>query len=421
MNRAFSTLVFCVLMFTALAVAQDQPSTKAHVTQPVADQLLAGTVEVTVTLPAQMSDPVYVGLGGPPWARLERVENTSEWSGQLNSRMVPNGPQTLIVKTASKKADTTVAVKVNNAPRVYFADLHSHTGYSDGHLLPAVAHDYARNVAKLDVFSLTDHLEYVDDAEWLDMRDAAFKANEDGKFVAVPGLEWTKKLGHANIFDPKTNRWPTELAAFYQAVADAGVVCKFNHPGTGEDVFDGLAYSAIGDKAFQLMEVRRAPEEQAYIRALKQGWHIAPDGSDDTHVPNWGGGFAWSGLLMPGLSQRNVLHALANRHCYSTLDRNCILTFRVNGATMGDIIEAPAKTVSVTITVNDPDAEDLITRIELFEDGAVIQIDEPKSRQRTWKTTFNPKPGPHFYFVKISQADKNMLWSAPIWLTISDM
>jgi hypothetical protein len=114
----------------------------------------------------------------------------------------------------------------------------------------------------------------------------------------------------------------------YKATADAGVVCKFNHPGTGEKVFDGMAYSEIGDRAVQLMEVRREEEEQAYIRALKQGWHIAPDGSDDTHSPNWGIQFAWSGILAPGLSKRNILDALKSRHCYSTLDRNCTLRLK---------------------------------------------------------------------------------------------
>lgn len=421
MNRLFSCVVVCVLMFAATAFAQKEAPAKAQVLQPAGEQLLTGTIEVKVELPAKLSGPVYVGLGGPPWVKLEKVEDSRQWQGQLNSRMVPNGEQLLIVKTTSKRADTGVGVKVKNPLRVYFSDLHSHTGYSDGHLLPVVAHDYARDIAKLDVFSLTDHLEHVDDTEWLDMREAAFKANEDGRFVAIPGLEWTKKIGHANIFDPKTRRWPADLAGFYKAAVAAGVTCKFNHPGTGEKVFNGMAYSEVGDKAMQLMEVRRPSEEQAYIRALKLGWHIAPDGSDDTHRPNWGKSLAWSGLLMPGLSKRNVLHALANRHCYATRDRNCILSFRVNGATMGDILEHPVKNVSAAIAVSDPDAEDLIARIELFEDGVVIQTDEPKSRRRIWKTSFNPKPGAHFYFVRITQADENMLWSAPVWLTVGDI
>jgi len=415
--RRIFPLIILVLIVT-LETAWAAP--KAKVVQPKAGHVLAGKVDVRLKLPAPLSGPVYAGVGGPPWVKLEQVPDTNEWKGLFNSRMVPNGSHNLIVKTTNKRADTAISVKVKNPLKVYFSDLHSHTGYSDGTLLPIVAHDYARNVSKLDVYSLTDHLEQVDDTEWLDMREVAWDACEDGEFVVIPGLEWTKKAGHLNIFDPKTNHWPEDLTGFYKAAADAKVVCKFNHPGRGDKTFGGLAYSQIGDRAVQLMEVRKEEEEQAYIRALKLGWHIAPDGSDDTHRPNWGSGYAWSGILASGLSKRNILHALKNRHCYSTLDRDCILLFRVNGATMGDIITEPAKTVSVAIAVNDPDPNDQITRIELFEDGVVVQTDQPNSNHRRWKTQFGPNPGKHYYFVKITQKDGNMMWSAPVWVTVSE-
>lgn len=160
-------LVFMAALETTWAAS------KAEVLQPKAGQALSGKVDVQLKLPAKLSGPVYAGLGGPPWVKLEQVADTNEWRGRLNSRMVPNGNHNLIVKTTNKRADTAVSVKVKNPLKVYFADLHSHTGYSDGTLLPVVAHDYARNVAKLDVYSLTDHLEQVDDTEWLDMRESA--------------------------------------------------------------------------------------------------------------------------------------------------------------------------------------------------------------------------------------------------------
>jgi len=402
------------------AWAEQKPEPKAEIVRPKADQELTGRINVQVKLPDKLTGPVYAGLGGPPWIKLEQIQDSNEWKGQLNSRMVPNGNQKVIVKTINKRSDVALDVKVGNPLKIYFADLHSHTGFTDGHFLPFIAHDYARRTAKLDIFVLTDHLEYVDDTEWLDMRETAWDTSEDGKFVSIPGLEWTKKIGHMNIYDPKTRRWPSDLDGFYKAAAETGVTCKFNHPGTGEKVFNGMAYSEIGDRAVQLMEVRRPEEETAYIRALKLGWHIAPDGSDDTHSPNWGSRFAWSGVLMPGLSKRNVLDALKNRRCYSTLDRNCTLRFKVNDATMGSIISEPVSNVNVIVVVNDPDEDDLTTKIELFEDGVIVQTDEPKSTNRRWRTMFKPNPGGHFYFVKITQKDENMLWSAPVWVTVGE-
>ncbi len=419
-HRVLPLIALTLIVTSETTWAERKPEPKAVILKPKAGQVLTDRINVQLKLPAKLSGPVYTGLGGPPWIKLEQVEDSNEWKGQLNSKMVPNGNQKLIVKTANKRSDVALDVKVENPLKIYFADLHSHTGFSDGTFLPFVAHDYARRIAKLDIFVLTDHLEYVDDTEWLDMREAACDASKDGKFVAIPGLEWTKKIGHMNIYDPKTRRWPLDLAGFYKAAAEDGVTCKFNHPGTGEKVFNGMAYSEIGDRAVQLIEVRRPEEETAYIRALKLGWHIAPDGSDDTHNPSWGSRFAWSGVLMPGLSKRNVLDALKNRRCYSTLDRNCTLRFKVNDAIMGAIIPDLASSVKVMVAVNDPDEGDLITKIELFEDGMVVQTDEPKANNRRWRTMFEPKPGRHYYFVKITQKDENLLWSAPVWVTVSE-
>ena len=333
--------------------------------------------------------------------------------------MVPNSKHVLMIKTTDKRANTAATVKVENPLKCFFSDLHSHTSYSDGALIPTDAHDYARNMAKLDVFSLTDHLESVDDLEWSNTREVAQKANDEGEFVVIPGLEWTKGWGHINIFEPKTRRWPNDPTEFYKAIANADVVAKFNHPGDGTNLHGGLAYSEVGDKAIQMMEVRRPEEEQAYIRALILGWHIAPDGSDDTHGPNWGSSRAWSGILAPGLSKRNIWHAMKNRHLFSTLDRNCILLFNVNGAVMGDIVKETVKKVEIVAAVDEADDNDLIAKIELFEDGKVVQTDEPNSDSRRWETACSPKLGDHYYFVKVIQADGNMLWSAPVWVTVA--
>jgi hypothetical protein len=260
-----------------------------------------------------------------------------------------------------------VAVTVQNWLRFYFADLHSHPAYSDGTLTPAIAHEYARDEAKLDVLCLTDHLESVDEIEWLDMREQAWDFNENGKFVAIPSLE----------------------------------------------------YSEAGDQAIQLMEVRRENEEKAFIRALDKGWHLAPDGSDDTHAPNWGNAGRWTGILAPGLSKRCIWEALKNRRVYSTLDRNCWLRFRVNGAEMGSIVDEPVSNVEVYVRVSDPESDDAISKIELFEDGKVVATDTPNRNARCWPVSRKPERGRHYYFVKVTQADGNMLWSAPAWVTVS--
>jgi len=424
LKRASSVFCSAILISVGMvAVSAAEPIYRVEVISPAAGQTAEGILEVRVRISPIGDKPapevVLAGLGGPPWHELTYATQAKEWVGLMDSSLVPNGGQVLRIVTPDKRSKAATELNVKNPLRCYFAGLHGHTGYSDGTLTPATAHEYARNTANLDVFILTDHLEQVDSLEWADMREQAWKANEDGQFVSFPGLEWTKKQGHTIIYDPQSRRWPVETESFYKAVADAGVVVKFNHPGNGTNVFDGLAFSEIGDQAVQLMEVRREQEQQAFIRALDQGWHIAPDGADDTHSPNWGNVRSWTGIIAPGLSRRTIWDALQNRHCYSTLDRNCRLFFEVNGAVMGDILPDAVTKVRFSVKVEDPDAGDAIAKVELYEDGVVIQSNEPNNSSVEWRPAYSPEVGSHYYFVKATQADGQALWSAPIWLTVA--
>ena len=420
--KMVTTIVLLAALVCPLLGAETDPQLpQIEILSPDLTAELSGVVELCLTITKDGQDvnskAVYASLGGPPWVRLSKDKESNQWKGQLESAMVPNVTQSLLIVTGSKHVRADVKVKVSNPLKVYFADLHSHTQYSDGMLLPHVAHDYAKRTARLDAFSLTDHLEYVDDNEWADTRVVAERATEEGKFVSIPGLEWTNKIGHMCLYDPKSRHWPNDLDGFYHAIAEAGVTAKFNHPGDGSTVFNGMAYSEVGDTAVQLMEVRRDQEEMAFIRALNQGWHIAPEGSDDTHSANWGNAWCWTGMMMPGLSRRNVLHALQNRQCYSSLDRNCELRFTLNGHPMGAILDLrDRRDIQLDILVKDPDRGDSIARIDLFEDGGVVKSISSDVSSHRWTLSLPLKVCTHYYFVKVTQADGNVLWSAPIWV-----
>ncbi len=88
-----------------------------------------------------------------------------------------------------------------------------------------------------------------------------------------------------------------------------------------------------------------------------------------------------------------MLDALAMRHVYSTLDRNCKLTFNLDGATMGDVIEEPAEQVKFRVMVEDADNGDVTATIELFEDGKVVQTYEPNKQATCWLGGCTPATG----------------------------
>ena len=57
----------------------------------------------------------------------------------LDSTLVPNGQQVFHIYTDNRKIRTEQAAQVENPIKVFFSDLHSHCGYSDGALVPAAA------------------------------------------------------------------------------------------------------------------------------------------------------------------------------------------------------------------------------------------------------------------------------------------
>ena len=46
--------------------------------------------------------------------------------------------------------------------KCFYANLHAHTGYSDGESTPDTAFAHARDIARVDIQALTDHNNYTD-------------------------------------------------------------------------------------------------------------------------------------------------------------------------------------------------------------------------------------------------------------------
>jgi len=86
---------------------------------------------------------------------------------------------------------------------VYYGDLHNHSSVSDGTGTPSTAYNYAKNVAHLDFFALTDHSGSISSAEWTDIQTQANAYNQDGVFTAFYGFEWTSggNYGHIGILN----------------------------------------------------------------------------------------------------------------------------------------------------------------------------------------------------------------------------
>lgn len=101
---------------------------------------------------------------------------------------------------------------------IYWGDIHSHSIYSDGAGHPTHNYMYAKEVALIDYFALTDHGKLMKFTPWLmdSYANIANDYNQDGEFVTFLGMEYTNHdTGHYScIFsgddlprDPMVNAW----------------------------------------------------------------------------------------------------------------------------------------------------------------------------------------------------------------------
>jgi hypothetical protein len=421
-------LAAMAVLLAPMAVAQDEkPTWSIEFVRPAIDEVVTGEITASVKVYPPSVDPTHlsIGFGDAGHVAMKPVPGTHYWRATVDTTRVLNGPAALHVYgmapgVANRRTATLVDVRVDNPLECYFGNIHSHTYYSDGCMLPSDAYAYARDVAGMDFFCLTDHLEMVSEAEWRDIRETAWRMNEDGKFAAFPGLEWTKRTGHANLLDPPGRIWPPDMESLFETLPDADVVAMFNHPGdgTGDWGWKGLPYHEGADENMQLMEVRSDQELQAYILALNNGWHIAAAGTDDTHSPDWGTRGPWTGMWLPALTSDNVISALGRRHCYSTNDRNCRVLFRVNGEMMGTVIDDPVREVVLEIEIDDPDPGDKTSKIEIYQDGEMIDMPVFGQEKVRHTMTLRPEEGEHYFFVRVGQEDANVLTTAPVWVTV---
>jgi methionine-rich copper-binding protein CopC len=282
---------------------------------------------------------------------------------------------------------------------------------------------------------------------------AAFNAAHPD-FLAVYGMEWgvINKGGHVNIFnseqllgweknaqgellaDVATPR--SDYAALYTLMRERGWVGQFNHPSTSDQfAVDGtpLGYSKDGDEAMALCEVvnstafsvndkegetRRSNFEAACNKILEAGFHVAFSTNQDNHCANWGTAYTnRTGVLIPNgtpLSQASFIDALKARRVFATMDKGSQLVLHANGRMMG---ERFTNAGPLTLVANFAStAGKAVASVAIMEGvpgrgGMVTQMADTAS------VTFTPSVGAHFYYAKVTQADGNILWSAPVWVT----
>ncbi len=324
-----------------------------------------------------------------------------------------------------------------------FGDLHRHSAYSkclsanDGD--PLNHWQWVQDVAALDFYALTEHLEYMSYAEWRHVEDlAALLAT--GDVLALYGFELAIPPGHTNFFyaDQAIGHdlrvaclsspdlaalWP-ELDAW---LPPGKVVAIRHHQGhRGDDL--ARTYGPAYEPVAEIIQTRG--EFPQWVQSLwRQGLRVGVVGaSDHSRAAPFVQGL--TGLWLPAgeRSREAVLAGLQSRR-----------TFATNGPRMSVFLTATGDEHDTPLVMG---AEGSVTgpprlhltasgtrpleTVEFYRDDRLLHVETVSEPQVQLEYTPAPAPaGEHTYWVRVTQRPerngtrpgRGIAYSSPIWLT----
>jgi len=349
--------------------------------------------------------------------------------------------------------------------RIFWGDLHVMTGISAGLGRPAGAFEYAREKSYLDFCAVTDgdHADgYFTDGEWEETKAAVREFHDPGRFVTLLASEYheRKVAGDKNVYyrtdDGPLLRWSDlegdQPEALWEALKGRRALTVPHHTVSGSA---GLRPWEHHDPEFQrLVEVysiwgnsecegSARPNywhndfENSVRKGLEKGYRMGIIASGDSH-DGLAGNSSWmrvrrgwrNGLVAvwaTELTREAVFDALWNRSCYGTTGERIILSFTLNGAKMGSELSLDSDRAGRCIRVRAIGTV-RISRIVIVRNGEEVRIHSGTGEDEsfTWsdeedfqKVSLTDYEGKHFisYYVRIEQADGELAWSSPIWVS----
>ena len=238
---------------------------------------------------------------------------------------------------------------------IYWGDTHGHSGYAEGIGTLDFFLQFARDDARLDFVTHSEHDIWLDAGEWELMRAKSAEYDEPGRFIPYLGWEWTRHTrqggGHHNVLYRTVEdqdvisvlEFPT-LSELYRELdtrydrRDVVVIPHAHNPGDFRQSHPGL------EPLVEMMSMHGTFEwfMQEY---LSRGHQVGVVAASDDHLSHPG----YSAPNRTSLAQRGGLGAvmasersrdaifdgMKARRTYATTGDRIILDFRVNDTLMG--------------------------------------------------------------------------------------
>jgi hypothetical protein len=366
--------------------------------------------------------------------------------------------QKLLEAQAEVIAASNPMICLRNEPemRLFWGDIHGHTGLSDGLGSPQSYYEFARDEAFLDFCAIADHAQYMSDEDWELTQQVTKQFNDAGRFVTLLGYEYScnanlERYGDKCLYYPgdegpllretDINRTSyQDMAELAPTWKEHGAMMVLHQHATGTcSYYDpdlvrlAEVYSCWGGSESEVTSRPLIPaSERDYsghyaADALAQGWQLGLIASSDDHAGRPGAS-DWlrvkqgypGGLVAvwaPELKRESVFDALWNRRCYGTTGARIILEFSVDGEPMGGVIRSTAFSEGhhqIRVRVL---GDEELQAVEILRGREVIHVETSFTSSLTIDIVDSPPPGSaNYYHVRVLQLDGEMAWSSPVWV-----
>ncbi|HEV2121844.1 MAG TPA: DUF3604 domain-containing protein [Chloroflexota bacterium] len=339
---------------------------------------------------------------------------------------------------------------------IFFGEMHSQMWASMGTGSTEEFFLWGRDVAGLDFCAPANHYGRrfeVTDEVWQALVDTCNRFDNPGRFATLVSYEWgggrtpNGHSGHKNVYyrgdHGPFHHWykrvhdsPDDL---WRDLAEYQALTVPHHT----RALGGVDWHFRNDRFQRLVEIcsQWGISEQggphSVQAALAMGHRLGFVGGTDSHYGlanqgsyhvNDGNGLAC--VQATDLSRDSIWQALYERRCYATTGDRILLDYSLNGHPMGsdvpvDLAEVGARRVTVRLA-----GTATITRVELLRNNQVIWSAEPNADvfEEEWidrepllplalQPAFTHDRPFVFYYVRVTQVNRQQAWSSPVWLT----
>ncbi|MBI4905949.1 MAG: CehA/McbA family metallohydrolase [Acidobacteria bacterium] len=354
-----------------------------------------------------------------------------------------------------------------NGYQVYFGEIHMHLMMDDGHT--GIADQYyafARDRWLLDFAAYTPHAESnkLLSSEVGMVQRVVNAFHQPGRFVGIPGWEWTQgdfrvpQEGHKNVIsetddqpffsstegDSDTAKELTALMRTTTSLMFAHHVARGSSGGTNFDAIDPRVepdmeiashwgrFEFYRNPGHTRDEIRGSSLQDAWRRGLR----IGVVGGSDNHDLFMERPAAFTAVLAEKLDRASIFGALKARRCYATTGERIVLDVRVNGQPMGSVVRS-AQAPVITVTARGTNAIERIEVIKFYkgvpEPFPAVYAVTPNAPAAAFEWRDLEFRGEAAYYVRLTQRSdprvtgkqnfgsatsypNDMAWSSPIWV-----